>query len=407
MKPIRRTALSAAAAVVLLAAAFAFNTYQNASHEDYRNSNFAKFWIAGRMILGGLSPYDPAQWAAQHHLLGAATVPDRIFLYPLPQAFFLVPLALLPAAASFLLWSLVSQLIIAAACYLLLRLDGGNPRPAFFLLLTILLLFFGPVYLGLQIGSIGAIALLILVTSLMLLRGRQYFLTGIVLSLLILKPSQGLPLLALLAAWFLFRRNVRAPAGMLLGGVVLLVTGLIYDPDWVSSFLANSRDVSARTLGLQSNVVGFASLACARAQPCSWLVGGAGIIAILALGAVLLWYNRSRWTNWEALNLIILLGFVASAYSWSYDQLLYLVPMMWIVSRLLRVRRGQWLSLGFLLALDVVAFIALGIQATTRQDLASFATTLVVLGMFLALQRGGVSAPAARSASIDKPPSPA
>jgi hypothetical protein len=407
MKPSRRTVLSSAAVIICLAAAFAFNTFQNASHEDYRDSNFAKFWIAGHMVLSGLNPYDPGQWTAQHHLLGAATVPDRIFLYPLPQAFFLVPLALVPAAASFLVWSLVSQFAIAAACYVLFRLDGEIPRPIFFLVLIILLLFFGPVYLGLQIGSIGAIALLTLVASLILLRSQQSLAAGIVLSLLILKPSQGLPLLVLLSAWFLFHRNLRAPVGMLLGGTLLLVMGLLYDPGWVSSFLTNSSDVSSRTLGLQSNVLGLASLVCARGQSCTWVIGGAGILAVLGLGTVLLWRNRSRWTDWQAFNLVIPLGFLASVYSWSYDQLLYLVPMMWIVSRLLKGRGGSWLSLGFLLGADVVAFIALGVQANTRQDVTSIATTLLVLGTFLVLQRKSVSTSAPRTASIDKLSPPA
>src|SRR5512135_1082406 len=134
----------ATAAVVFLALVFAYNTLQNASHEDYRNSNFAKFWIAGHMVTQGLNPYDPAQWHEQHVELGAASTPDRIFLYPLPQAFLLVPLAWLPASASILAWSFISQFIIAATCFVLLASAGPGPHRRLFIPLVLFMLWFGP-----------------------------------------------------------------------------------------------------------------------------------------------------------------------------------------------------------------------------------------------------------------------
>ncbi|MGZ3391990.1 MAG: hypothetical protein ACXVCF_20670, partial [Isosphaeraceae bacterium] len=115
MKPalLSRKFLTAAAAILFLAAVFTANTLQNASHEDYRDSNFSKFWIAGHMVLRGLNPYDPAPWYDEHVQLGATWIPDHIFLYPLPQAFFLAPLGLLSASQAFLVWSFLSQLVIA------------------------------------------------------------------------------------------------------------------------------------------------------------------------------------------------------------------------------------------------------------------------------------------------------
>ncbi len=376
--------LATLATAILLAVVFAYNTLQNATHEDYRNSNFSKFWIAGRMIAAGLNPYDPAQWSAEHARLGVTWNPDYIFLYPLPQAFFLVPLGLLPGAQAFLAWSFLSQAIIAAACALLLAL-AGVLRRRLLVPLVFFLLFFGPVYLSLQIGSIAVGALAVIVAAILLLERRHDLLAGIVLALLALKPSQGLPLLLLLTLWFVFRRELRPVWGMLIGGLVLLLAGLAYDPHWVGAFLSNSVVVSDRTFGLQSNVFGFADLACGRSGLCVWGLGGSLAVAILALGAYILWRKCRAWSHWQAFSFIIPLGFLTALYLWSYDQLLYVVPVVWIVARLLKGPQPYLRAAVFLVVLDAVAFVALGAQAYTQQDLTSIATTALVLGLFLGL----------------------
>ncbi len=394
----RRAAL-AAAAVIFLTLVFAYNTRQNAMHEDFRNSNFAKFWIAGRMITQGLNPYDHAQWNAEHVQLGATRTPDWIFLYPLPQAFLLVPLGLLPAGTAFLLWSFLSQAIIALVCYLLLDLAGAGTQKRLLVPLVLFMLFFGPVYLTLQVGSIGPFALLVLLAVLLLLARGRAFLAGLLLALLILKPSQGLRILVLAALWFLFSGRLRLIVGMFVGGIFLLASGFLYDPQWVQKFLANSEVVSARTLGVQSNVFGFAYLACGRSQPCTWIVGALAAFAILGLGAYFLWRRRLVWTDWQAFNVIIPFGFLTAPYSWSYDQLLYIIPIVWILVQLYRGSRPYVAVFLFLFAIDLVSFVALAVQAYTQQDLLSGATTLIVLAFCFALMHRAESAGLGTAAS--------
>ncbi len=387
-----RKFLTTAAAILFLAAVFTVNTLQNASHEDYRDSNFSKFWIAGHMVLRGLNPYDPAQWYREHVQLGATWIPDRIFLYPLPQAFFLAPLGLLSASQAFLVWSFLSQLTIAAACFLLLRSTASARKKRLFVPAVLFLLFFGPVYLSLQLGSIGSIALAVLVGAILLLDRGKTFLAGLLLSLLILKPSQALPILLLIGCWFLFERNWKAIVGMLVGGVALLISGLLYDPQWIQKFLGNSETVSARTLGLQSNVFGFAYLACNRNVNCMWIFGSTAAIVVMLFGAFYLWRNRRRLTAWQAFNIIIPLSFVSALYLWSYDQLLYVIPVVWIAVRLLDKLRSSLPIFLFLIAIDVLSFVALVAQATTHQDLLSIVTTLAVLALCLWLLPSGKAA---------------
>lgn len=376
--------LSSAASIVLLAVVFSLNTFQNARHEDYRNSNFAKFWTAGHMILTGLNPYDAAQWHNEQILLGATSVPDKIFLYPLPQAFFLTPLALLPPQTSFVLWGLISQAIIAITCLALLN-RFGMAQKRLFLPLVIFLLFFGPIYLSLQIGSIGVIALAILFVSIILLEQNRSLLTGILLSILILKPSQGLPLLFLTGIWFLFKRDWKAIAGMAAGGLLLLVSGFLYDPLWIQKFLGNSQTVSDRTLGTQSNIYSFSYLACGQNGTCMWILGTISMLLILGLAGCFLWRNRQLLTPWEAMNVILPIGFLSTIYLWAYDQLPYVITIVWIVGTLVERTKGYIYVFIFLIVLDLVSLFALFQQASTHKDLWSLGNTLIVLGMGLGL----------------------
>jgi hypothetical protein len=93
------------------------------------------------------------------------------------------------------------------------------------------------------------------------------------------------------------------------------------------------------------------------------------------------------------LNLIIPLGFVSAIYLWSYDQILYVIPIVWIASRLLDKTRSYLPVFLFLLALDVISFVALAAQAFTQQDLLSITTTLLVFGLCLWLLHEGRPAP--------------
>jgi Glycosyltransferase family 87 len=369
--------------LIILAAVFLFNSLQNSSHEDYHNSNFLKFWVAGHMILTGQNPYDSAQWYNEHIKLGATQVPDKIFLYPFPQAYFLVPLALIPIAESFIIWGIISQAILAATCFVLLNQFAKAERYRLFYPLVVFLLFFGPIYLSLQVGSIGTIALAVLMVAILLLERKKPLLAGIVLSVLILKPSQGLPILFLAGCWFLFKQDWKIITGMGAGGLILLLSGLIIEPHWIQEFLNNSQAVSDRTLGLQSNIYSFAYLSCNKNINCMRIAGTIGLIFSLGLGVYYLWLNRERLSTWEAINIIVPLGFVSTIYLWSYDQLLYIFPIVWITVELVKTTKSYLVAFIFLIGLDILSFSALAVQAETHTDLLSITTTILIIGLCL------------------------
>ena len=352
---------------------------------DYQNSNFAFFWLSGRMILEGESPYNETQYLAGHDTYGIKWRPNNIFPYPLPLALIFIPFGLISLANAYILWQIVSLVSIALIIFILLNHWKESAQRRLLIPIFAFMFFFGPLYLTLFTGSIGAIAALVILGAILLFEKDKSLLAGIVLSLTILKPPQGLPILLLAGIWFLARRDWKAILGVAIGGISLLLIGMIQDPLWAIKFLGASQAVMDRTQGVHSNVWAFSYLACGGASPCSTLLGGTLGLVLLGLGGFFLWQHQAKVTAWEAFNIIIPIAFVSTIYLWAYDQLTYIIPIVWIVGTLVERTKSYIHAFLFLIVLDVFSFYALVQQAATDKDLWSLGTTVIVLGMVLGL----------------------
>ncbi len=352
---------------------------------DYQNSNFAFFWLSGRMILEGENPYNETQYLAGHDTYGIKWRPNNIFPYPLPLALIFIPLGLTSLANAYILWQVVSLVSIALIIFILLNHWKESAQRRLLIPIFAFMFFFGPLYLTLFTGSIGAIAALVILVAILLFEKDRSLLAGIILSLTILKPPQGLPILLLAGIWFFARRDWKAILGVAIGGISLLLIGMIQDPLWAIKFLGASQAVMDRTQGIHSNVWAFAYLACGSVSPCSTLLGGTLGLILLGLGGFFLWRNQAKVTAWEAFNVIIPIAFVSTIYLWAYDQLTYIIPIVWIIGTLVERTKSYIHAFLFLIVLDVFSFYALVQQASTDKDLWSFGTTVIVLGMVLGL----------------------
>jgi hypothetical protein len=349
---------------------------------DFQSSNFTFFWLAGRMALEGENPYNESQYLAGHETYGIKWQPNKIFPYPLPLAIFCIPLGLLSLPAAYITWQVITLGIVAVTIFILLNhWQEAAPRRLFVPIFAALF-FFGPLYLTLHTGSIGGFALLAILGAILLFEKDKSLLAGMVLSLTMLKPPQGLTILFLAGIWLLARRDWKAIYGVAIGGVLLLIIGMIQDPLWLFKFSGASQAVMDRTQGVHSNVWAFAYLACKGASPCSTLLGGTLGLILLGLGGFFLWQNQAALpTAWEAFNIILPIAFVSTIYLWAYDQLPYIIPIVWIAGTLVQKTKSYLHAFIFLIVLDIVSFFALIQQAGTSKDLWSLGTTIIVLGM--------------------------
>jgi hypothetical protein len=346
---------------------------------DFQSSNFTFFWLVGRMIIEGENPYNESQYLAGHETYGIKWQPNKIFPYPLPLAILCVPLGLLSLPTAYIVWQVITLLFIAWSIFVLLNHWEGSAQRRLLIPIFAAMFFFGPVYLTLHTGSVGALALLSLVGTILLLEKDKPLLAGTLLSLTMLKPPQGATILFLAGIWFLARRNWKAIYGIAIGGVALLVIGMIQDPLWLVKFRGASEAVMDRTQGVHSNVWAFAYLACGGTSPCWTILGGAASLVLLGMGGFFLWRNQAKLTAWEVFNVILPIGFVSTIYLWAYDQLPYVIPVVWVIGTLVQKSRSYLYSFLFLITIVLFSLYALVRQASTDKDLWSLGTTILVL----------------------------
>jgi hypothetical protein len=84
---------------------------------------------------------------------------------------------------------------------------------------------------------------------------------------------------------------------------------------------------------------------------------------------------------WEAFNIIIPIGFVSTIYLWAYDQVLYIIPIVWIVGTIVERNKSYIQAFIFLIVLVLASFTALALHAYTLKDVWNLGTTIIVLGM--------------------------
>jgi len=401
MKKTSREKLILLLTVVLLVGMIYLRAMQNYTKQDYHSANFFVFWLSGRLLTEGESPYNPDQWLAGHERYGATSIREATFLYPLPLAAFMIPFGLFTFDQAYLGWQILSQVLIAIVVFTLLNKQQKTEDSRLFIPIMLFLTFFGPMYLTLQIGSLGPLTLIILFAAMVLLQKKPSFAAGILLALTMLKPSQGVPILFLIGIWLLARKDWKTILGIFLGGIILWVIGMSINPNWVGEFLHSGEAAFDRRLGFQSNVWSFSYLLCNKEQNCSFALGGGLALLLLGGTAFYLWRNHAKLTLWQAFNIIIPIAFVSTIYLWAYDQILYIIPIIWVIGTLIERTKSYIHVFILLVILDFFSLYALFQQALTQKDLWSLGTTIIVLGMVLGLTYLNKIKP------IDKPSAPA
>ncbi|MBK8418521.1 glycosyltransferase family 87 protein [Candidatus Villigracilis saccharophilus] len=371
--------------VILLGGMIALRSMQNYSDKNYRGSNFFVFWLSGRLLTEGQNPYNPDQWQTGHEVYGVTNAREAIFLYPLPLAVLMVPLGLLTLDEAYLGWQIIAQLSIAMVVFTLLNRWDRPEHNRLFIPVVLFIFFFGPTYLTLQLGSIGPLTLIILFAAILFLEKKNSYAAGILLALTMLKPPQGISFLFLIGLWLLARRNWKALLGILLGGIFLWMLGMSIDLDWVSKFIHSGEAAFDRRLGYQSNLWSFSYLVCNNNMNCSFALGGVLSLIFLGSASYYLWRNHAKLTIWQVFNISILVGFISTIFLGSYDQLPYIIPIVWIVGTLVKGTKSYIYAFLFLMVLDLFSLFALEKQASTGRDLWSLGNTAIVLGMVMML----------------------
>ena len=369
---------------IVVAVCFIIAIRMDKSMQAARNDrDFLPFWLAGRMIVNGENPYDAGQWSAGYSQYENSLLVNPAFLYPLPLAQAFAPLGLLPMRNAYIVWVTISELMILASLSSLLLMDKSEHAKLIFVPILAGLALFRPTILTLTQGQVSVLFLFGLTGIALSWQRQRWFLGGLLLGLLALKPNLGAPLIALLAAWLLLNQHWRALLGTLVSGIVLLIAGLIYDPAWVAQYWHVGGNKLAGTFGGSPTVWGLGALISHNNLTTTLLIGGFGALIILIGFFRVILLPHTTMSPLSILSLAVCVTLLVTPYTWTYDQLLLLLPVVAVTLGLDRMGVRFPLTVAILPGLDILVIILLVFDAILQVEILNVIIPAAMLGMCL------------------------
>ncbi len=344
-------------------------------------TDFSSFWMAGKLILQGKNPYDMVAWGEGFQQFNLGFLLTPVFLYPLPLALLLAPLGWLPFQSAYIFWVTLSLLMNIASLAILLSLEASPRRKFFIIPLFIGIMLFRPTILTLTQGQVSGLFLFALAWIAFLWQKGKWFWGGFLLGLLALKPNLGLILIGLVVVWLLLNKKWAGLCGTLASGLFLLIAGLIYNPGWVIQYLHVGSNKLAETFGGSPTVWGLGALISHNQISATLIIGSlAGLLILFVFFRALL---RAH-ANLQPLSLLALavsVTLLVTPYTWTYDQLLLILPLS--VVTLAMDRRGVRfpLAASLFVGIDVLVVILLFFDVMLQVEILNAFIPMLVFGL--------------------------
>jgi hypothetical protein len=340
-----------------------------------RGMDFGAYWQAGYMILSGQNVYDTAEWTAVREMKSTAFHSEPTFQYPLPLAILFSVIALLPIQSAYILWMFFSQVAVLVSIVILLRFYPA--RSGYFELLGIAgIFFFRPMFSIVNSGQILALLLLLLTISIQLFHDGKWLAGGLILSILSLKPSVGFPILVLAGLWLLSKKQWRGILGMIIGGLVLALIGMMVNYRWMIDYLNIGGASFQKYYGMHPTLWGAVDMIL-RIDRWSLAIGFICVAAMLAVEAYLFWKNPSTKQSFSAFASIVPAALLIAPYSWNYDQVLLIIPIVFLLINI-SITYGAGKAVLFMVGIVALAFGLVVIAYLLGNDVWSFLNSFVV-----------------------------
>jgi hypothetical protein len=327
----------------------------------YPTNDFFVFWFAGHSVL--------------------TRQPYVAFIYPMPFSFLFVPLGLLSLYQAYIVWVVLSQFMILSSLALLLRLNPDPLRKQYILPLLAGLILYRPTIVSLFHGQESGLLLLVLVCTVYCWEKGKWWQGGLFLPILALKPNIGGLIVLLLSFYLILRRQIIALVAGGIFGLVLIVAGLVENPDWIIEFWRAGNTRLSQTFGFAPTIWGASTFFCNYRLNCSLAYGGS-IGLLLLIGYLYLVARKFKVLSpiWVA-GLAVTITLLLTPYSWPYDQLLLVVPIIAITMGLAKAGYRFLPTALIFLIIDMIAFILLDISTIIQMEIWNIAIPLSVLAL--------------------------
>jgi hypothetical protein len=367
---------------IILCSMFAFIAIWSVNLKSETSTDFFQFWLAGYFMRQGVNPYDIPTWLEAHELFQADWVGDQTYLYPVQFSLFFAPLSLLDIKVSYIIWVFISMIFLVVSVLLILDMSRGEGLGHYILPIVIGLAAFRPILMMLHFGQVTALFLVIAVLAAFVYQKDQFFFGSLLISILILKPVFGLPVIVIVSLWLVIEKNTRGIYGLIVGCLAITLSGFMINSNWVFEFLEIGSRRGDLTFGYSTSAFGISAALCNQARMCSYALG-VGITGVLLLMiALIIWQNRGRLSAVFIVSLALLFGILASVYMWPYDLSLLVMPITLIIGRMAGRIRFVFLAL-----LPVaISLLVIPLTLATMNSLTeAWSAILVILIMVLQL----------------------
>ena len=345
--------------------------------------DFLPFWLAGNMIMKGENPYDANQWAAGYSIYETSLSLNPAFLYPLPLALLFAPLGKLPFHSAYIIWITLTQLMIIFSLAILLSLEKSPRAKLFFVPLLAGIVLFRPTILTLTQGQVSGLFLFVLVWIGFFWQRGQWFPGGLLLGLLVLKPNLGVPIIGLVAIWLFLQKRWRAIFGILVSGIFLLIIGFVNNPAWVMQYWHVGSNKLTVTFGGSPTVWGLGALISHNQTGATLIIGGlAGLLVLLGFFRTVL-RSRTSLQPVSVLALAVTVTLLVTPYTWTYDQLLLVLPISLVTLAMNRMGVRFLLSSIIFLGMDALVIVMLFFDAALQVEILNVVIPALVYGLCL------------------------
>ena len=311
-------------------------------------NDFIGYWSATYLLHNGQNPYSQKLLEFTQQIQMQTGLDYTIMAWNPPTLFvFLLPLAWLPFSTAKFVWLLINLTIVLASILILsqLYLTTSNPRLA--LIYLILAISLPPVISGFYMGQVTFLVLLGLVSSMSLIKKRQWFWAGVVLVLTSIKPHMAILAVAYLLMIMIQQRQYSGWVGLIVASIVSATILFIFRPFWIYDFFGETAiapvNWATPTIGGLLDYLHITKYA-------RYL-----IVPLLPLPFILARY-QSKFSIEFSVALLTLITVPTTFFGWSYDQTILLIPIAQIFNWLYHLNNRTfnfWLAIAVIIAIAI------------------------------------------------------
>ena len=287
-------------------------------------NDFTMYWSSSKLLLSGENPYDP-EGLHEYQTQASGTSTDVVLMFYPPWAHLIIlPVGLIDRVIGQLFWVLIGTAIIFICADRLCFHFGGSARYRW--LAWLAAFSFGPTFAALGFtGQITPFFLIGLTGFLLLIDSPDKdWLTGLLLYFTAIKPQVFYLFFILLFLWAIHRRRWVLLASFTLSLALATGFGMLFDRQIIVHFfqtLTGNTPVAWATPTIGTYLRYYLGLDGFWVQFVPAIMTG-------ILAASYWWRKRERWDWQKVLPNILFLSLITSPYTWTYDFVALIIPLL-------------------------------------------------------------------------------